>query len=337
MKKKILSLILVASMVVCMAACGSAGGAGEKKADTPKAEAKAADTNGDGKVIVGYIQKNLTDPFQAKCIDAVQKGLDGMVKDGTIDEWTGVLDGNTDASRQVDLANDCISKGCDIVIMVPAEAEASDAALIAMNKAGIKVIEVNALTDSYKDLCFAYYVSDDVQGGEMLAQWVLDNCPSGGKYVHCTGVIGNSAQINRGKGINNLMSKHPEFKMVSEPDTQWQGNLAANAATDAIAQYGKELVAIICDNDDMSSAAQRACNDAGRKDIICVGIDGNENPLQMVKSGELKATILQDGVGQCQGALNAIKALCEGKGNTVKSDPIPFVLITSENVDNYLK
>ncbi len=362
MKKKVLAVIMSAAMVMSLTACGEAA-APAPAADAPAAEAEApaeeapaedaapaeeaapadasaeaagGDVNGDGKIIVGYISKNLTDPFHAPINEYAQTTLDQMVTDGVIDEWTGILDGETDPNKQIDRASDCISKNCDYVIMLPAESEASDPALLNLVDAGIKVIEVNSKTASCDDKAIAYCGSDDVQAGEMLAQWVLDNCPNGGKYVHCTGVLGNSAQIDRGQGIQNIMKDHPEFEMVSEPDTQWKGDLAANAATDAIAQYGDELVAVICDNDDMSSAAQRACNDAGRKDIICVGVDGNQNPLQMVKDGELGATVLQDGVGQITAGIDVIKACVEGKDYDA-APVIPFVLITKDNVDQYLK
>lgn len=85
----------------------------------------------------------------------------------------------------------------------------------------------------------------------------------------------------------------------------------------------------------MSSAAQRAANDAGRSDIICVGVDGNQNPLQMVKNGELGATVLQDGVGQLSAGIEVIKASIEGR-EFDKEPVIPFVLVTIENVDQYL-
>ena len=101
-------------------------------------------------------------------------------------------------------------------------------------------------------------------------------------------------------------------------------------------QYGDELVAIICDNDDMSSAAQKTCNDAGRTDICCVGVDGNQNPLQMVKDGEMGATVLQDGPAQVGGAIEMIKTCLAGE-EPQKEIAIPFVLVTAENVDQYLK
>ena len=86
----------------------------------------------------------------------------------------------------------------------------------------------------------------------------------------------------------------------------------------------------------MSSAAQKACNDAGRTDIVCVGVDGNENPLQMVKDGEMGATVLQDGPGQVGGAIDLIKKAINGE-TTEKEVMIPFVLVTKDNVDEYLK
>ena len=134
---------------------------------------------------------------------------------------------------------------------------------------------------------------------------------------------------------SKFMKDHPEFEKVGEPDTQWDGNLAANATSDAIAQYGEELVAVICDNDGMSSAAQKMANDSGREDIICIGVDGVEVPMQMVKEGTLKATVLQDGVGQITGAIDVLRAIL--KGESYDPNPvIPFVLITSDNVDQYL-
>ena len=59
------------------------------------------------------------------------------------------------------------------------------------------------------------------------------------------------------------------------------GSKAVNAVDDYLAQYGDELKAVICDNDDMSSAAQAECNAKGREDIVCIGVDGNQGPLTL--------------------------------------------------------
>ena len=55
----------------------------------------------------------------------------------------------------------------------------------------------------------------------------------------------------------------------------------------------------------------------------------------MIKDGELGATVLQDAAGQVNAGIDAIVASI--KGETVeKNYTVPFVLVTSENVDDYL-
>lgn len=170
--------------------------------DETAAAAPGGDVNGDGKIVVGYISKNLVDPFHAPINDAAEEQLQAMVDDGTIDEFTGILDGNTDGAKQCDLAQDCLNMACDYVIILPAEAVASDPAVTALNDAGVKVVVVNSKTDSTDDLALTYCGSDDVYAGQLMAEYVMEQVPDGGVYVHLQGVIGNSAQIQRGEGLS---------------------------------------------------------------------------------------------------------------------------------------
>ena len=349
--KKVLAVLLASLMVLSLAACGSSGSSDETTAAPEttagtqaegESESEAtggyADVNGDGKITVGYISKNLTDPFHGPINAYAEERFEALKSEGVIDDWTGVLDGQTLPDVQINCANDCITMGCDYVFILPCESAGSDPAVTQMADAGIHVIVLNSKTTSTDDRAILYSGSNDVQAGEMMANWVLEQCPDGGKYIHCNGILGNSAQIDRTQGIENIMSQHPEFEMVANEDTQWQGTLAATATENAIAQYGDELVAVICDNDDMSSAAQSAAIAAGRPDIICVGVDGNQTPLEMIKAGELGATVYQDGVGQLTAAIDAMVESIENDAAPAEKEiMVDFVLVTSENVDEYLK
>lgn len=338
MKKKMVSVLLCAAMVgMTIMGCSTKEAKTEdtKTEDTKTEGEKLGDVNGDGKIVVGYISKNIVDPFHAPINDHAKKTLDGLKKDGTIDDWTGILDGETDAGKQIDRADECIAKKCDYVILLPAESTASDPAVTKLNDEGIKVIVVNSKTDSTDDMAMAYCGPDDVEAGEMMAKWIAEQVPDGGKYAHFQGIIGNSAQIQRGEGIENILKDDKKFESVGDFPCEWQADKAANVATDMMNKYGNDLKAIICDNDDMSSAAQKVCNDAGRKDIVCVGVDGNQNPLEMVKAGEMGATVLQDGKGQVQAAIELIQKAIKGE-TTEKEVMVPFVLVTKDNVDEYL-
>lgn len=362
MKRKIATTLMVFAMVLSMAACASGGTNDTKKsADTASGTPKSADTaskttsntkksadtsidktasggdlNGDGKIIVGYISKNTVDVFHATLNGAAQERLDALVADGTINEWTGILDGNTDGAKQCDLAQDCINYPCDYVIILPAESAASDPAVTSMTEAGIGVVVVNSATDSTNTLALAFAGSDDVYAGELMGNYVMEKVKDGGVFVHCQGIIGNSAQIQRGEGIANTIEKDSKWKKAADVPCDWDASKAVNTVDDYLAQYGNDLKAVICDNDDMSSAAQAECNAKGRSDIVCIGVDGNQGPLQMIKEGTLGATVLQDAAGQVNAGIDAIVASI--KGETVEKNYIvPFVLVTSDNVEQYLK
>ena len=58
----------------------------------------------------------------------------------------------------------------------------------------------------------------------------------------------------------------------------------------------------------------------------------------MIKDGELGATVYQDGVGQLGAAIDAIvESINSGSAPAEKEIMVDFVLVTSENVDEYLK
>ena len=140
--------------------------------------------------------------------------------------------------------------------------------------------------------------------------------------------------MQRTEGVHNVMDAASGWKMLDEQDANWQGDKASTFTSDWINLYGDELNAIICDNDDMAVASKVACIEAGRSDIVVIGVDAIESALEMVASGEGDATVFQDGNGQGAGAVEAAVAVAQGK-EVEKYPWIPFVLVTSENISEY--
>jgi inositol transport system substrate-binding protein len=289
----------------------------------------------EGEWIVAYIAKNTVDAFHATINVAATRELNALKASGKIANWY-LLDGLTDPITQNNLLEDAINMGADIVIMLPAEAAGCAPMLVRAQEVGLPVIVVNSKTDNTDELATAYVGSNDVQAGEMMAQFVMDQLPQGGGWAHLQGIIGNSAQIERGIGIHKLLDNQPNWTMLEEQSAEWQAEKAVRFAEDWLTKFGDKLNAIICDNDDMSSAVQAAMNAAGRSDIVCIGVDGNVGPLTMVKNGELRATIYQDGAGQVLKAIELAMKVLAGE-EVPKETMIDFVLVTQENVDQYLK
>lgn len=286
------------------------------------------------KKVIGVIQKNTTDAFHLTINTAAIEALDALKEKGEISDYR-LYDGKTDPITQVDLMEMAINEGCDVVIVLPAEAAGCDPILERGAEEGIPVVVVNSKTNNTDELSAAYVGSDDVFAGELMAKFVQEKLPEGGGYAHLMGVIGNSAQIQRTEGIHNIMDNDPKWKLLAEQGADWQGEKAVKFTGDWLQMFGKDLNAIICDNDDMSSAVKAYCITEGRADIVCIGVDGNAGPMQMVAAGELDATVFQDGASQIRKGVEVAVDLLNGK-EVEKEYMIPFVLITLENVNDYM-
>jgi len=316
--KRVSAVVLALCLVLGIVVCTDVGAQAAKKP-----------------IKVAYIAKNTVDAFHATLNGAAKASLDALVAKGTIASWQ-LYDGLTDPMTQVSLIEDAINSGANFVILLPAESQGSAPVVTRCSKAGIPIIVVNSQTNNTADLATAFVGSNDVQAGEMMAKYIEEQIPAGGKYAHMMGIVGNSAQQQRGQGIANVMGKDKKWASVGDYAADWSADKAVQFATDVLTKYGTQVKSIICDNDDMSSAVQAYCNSVNRKDIVCIGVDGNAGPLAMVKKGTLRATVLQDGAAQVNAAIALIPEILAGK-TVQKSIMVPFTLITSKNVDKYLK
>lgn len=332
--KKVFALWMVLCLALGLVACGggSSSSAAASKAEPASTEstAKAGEP-----IVVGWLQKNMTNVFETVINGGGEAVLEKYKADGIIDDYI-LLDGNTDPSTQISQAQDLINYGVSVAIIQPAEADGSAPCLEILTEAGIPVVVVNAKTTNTEKLAAAYVGSYDVNAGEIMGQYIIDTCGETGSYCHLQGVLGNSAAMERTEGIHNILDKATGWKLLDEQSAEWQGDRASKFTQDWISLYGEELTAIVCDNDDMSVAAKLACIEAGREDIVVIGVDAIDSALQMVSTGELNATVFQDGAGQ--GATAVELAVKVAQGETVEKEHwIDFKLVTKENIKEFYK
>ena len=257
--KKLTALFMASVMAVSLTACGS--GSQEPAATTPEAEAATtapagADASAKTEaetvkpVKIGWLQKNQSNAFELVINGGGEELLEQAKADGIVEEYY-LLDGQTDPSIQVSQMTDLVNLGVDAVIMQPAELDGSAPVVDICHEAGIPIVLVNSLT-SNSDQCEGLSISNDVEAGELLANFVLEQLGDTGKYAHLQGIIGNTAAIQRTEGIHNVMDKQDGWELLEEQSAEWSGDKASRFAQDWIALYGNELNAILCDNDDMA-------------------------------------------------------------------------------------
>ena len=338
MKKTTIALLLAAAMT--LAGCGgkaeapaSTGGddAGtEAPAETGGDDAEAPAQSGakdNADITIGFSSKDNSDTFVAAIADAAQARADELgVK-------LVMYDAGGDVNKQISDVETMIAQKVDAVIVIPQSVEGSAPVVGKCNDAGIPIIIDNG---DIADTNFTAFVGcTDQESGEILGQWFVDNVEKGSKVCIIEGPMGQSGQVGRYAGFEAVgMLEH--FEVLSTQTANWKRDEAMALVEDWITQYGEDLKAIICENDDMGLGALSACKAAGRSDIVVGGVDGLDDAVAAVKAGEYGISVLQDSQGQ--GAVGVDVALQIIKGEEYEKDTrIPFRAITAENVDAYLE
>jgi len=124
--------------------------------------------------------------------------------------------------------------------------------------------------------------------------------------------------------------------VVYELTANWTTDEAL-AVVETWLSSGKEINAIVAQNDGMAMGALKAVEDAKMEDKILVyGLDATDEALAAVKDGRLKATVSQSTTLQGLKAMEAAVDLVNGK-EVAPEILVDFTLITKDNVDEFLK
>lgn len=309
--KKLALLTVAAVCLLALAACGNNGG---------------SDNDGNT-VTLGFQVYGLQGEYATQLTDAMkEKAKDLGVK-------LIVMDGNYDVSTAISQLRNLETQKVDAIIVNPIDETALNDTVNQIVDGGIPVLGVNAFLTAEKLVTFVG--SPDVVAGEMEAQQIMDAIGGKGNVVILEGPIGQTGQVGRKEGIYNVLKKYPDVKVIAEKTANWSRAEAMTIMENWIQTYGKDIKAVIAQNDEMAIGALNALDGRGMKDVPVVGVDGVHDALQAVKEGKMTATVFQNAKKQGETVIEmAIKA---AKGETIdKQYQIPFELVTKDKADQYL-
>jgi ribose transport system substrate-binding protein len=261
-------------------------------------------------------------------ITAGKEGMDTYAKANDIElVWNSA---NDDVSTQASQVDSLINQGVEAIIVVPVQADSLAPQVAAAKAKKIPLLAVNAELNS-PDLS-GNVQPDDVAAGAQEMQMMADKLGGKGNIVILQGPLGGSGEINRGKGIDQVLAKYPSIKVLAKDTANWKRDQSVNKMKNWISSFGNQIDGVVSENDDMGLGALQALKEAGRTGVPIVGIDGIEDGLNAVKSGEFIGTSLQNGTVELSAGLAVANALV--KGEKVKTDPV-YVMpaITKDNVD----
>lgn len=294
-------------------------------AGDPSAQANA--TKGKDNITVGVSVYDMS-----SFVSQGKEGIDAYAAANNITVlWNSA---NLDVNTQANQVDQFINQKVDAILVNPVQAGSLEPQVAAASAAGIPFIDVNASlkNDSLK----GSVQPDDVAAGAQEAQMMADKLGGKGNVVILQGPLGGSGEIDRGKGIDQVLAKYPEMKVLAKDTANWKRDEAVNKVKNWISAFGDKIDGVISQNDDMGLGALQALKEAGKTGVPIVGIDGIEDGLKAVKSGEFIGTSLQHGTVEMAAGLAVAFKLA--KGEKIDAKPIYMMpAITKDNVDDALK
>ncbi len=240
---------------------------------------------------------------------------------------------NLDVNTQANQMDQLINAGVDAIVVVPVQADSLQPQVAAAKAKGVPIIPVNAELNN-PDIS-GNVQPDDVKAGEAEMQMMADKLGGKGNIVVLQGPLGQSGQTNRQKGIENVLAKYPDIKVLAQDTANWKRDEAVNKAKNWISAYGDDIDGVVAQNDDMGLGALQALKESG-KTVPIVGIDGIEDGLKAVESGDFIGTMLQNGTVELSAGLAVAAAVA--KKEEINTKPVYIMpMITKDNVDVAMK
>ena len=267
MKRRILAVIMAATMVLGLTACGGA-----------KEEA-AATSGGSGDLIkVGIINN---DPNESGYRTANDKDMKEMFTEANGYEASFAYSLKND--EQITAAQKFIQDGVDYLLLSAADTAGWDSVLKDAQDAGIKVILFDRTIDADPSLYEASIVSDMAKEGETAVEWLKGQNLSEYKVIHLQGVMGSAAQQGR-SGALDAAAAELGWTLVTQQTAEWNAEKAQQIVQSVI-DSGESFNVIYAENDDMAKGAVAALDKANishgvGKDVVIMGFDCNKWALE---------------------------------------------------------
>jgi simple sugar transport system substrate-binding protein len=285
MKKKFLAAVMVASMVLGLAACGSdsstTGGSASTTESSAAAtsEAAASTSSSSGELIkVGIINN---DPNESGYRTANDKDLQAMfTKENGYDASFAYSLKN---DEQITAAQKFIQDGVDYLLLSAADTAGWDSVLQDAKDNGVKVILFDRTIDASEDLYEASIVSDMDKEGQTAVEWLKSQGLSEYNIIHIQGTMGSAAQIGRSGALDDAVASEG-WNLVTQQTASWNAETAQQIVQGVI-DSGASFNVIYAENDDMAKGAVAALDKANishgvGKDVIVMGFDCNQWALQ---------------------------------------------------------
>lgn len=330
--KKIMVIVLCLALAVALVACSStpAEPATEESTTAPSAEATtSADASGVSNDSDKHYKFGFTEWGAGDFFDAVYAPIEEAV---TANGDTIIhLEGQADSNAQLQIVEDFISQGVDLVFFNPVDSEACRPAVEALVEAGIPVVNFDSAVVNIEQVD-TFIATDNFKAGQLAAEALKKDFPDGGK-VAVLDLPVNTAATDRADGFLDGI-KDSNFEVVAQLDAGGKPEKGLEITND-ILQANDDLVAIFAINDESGMGAYAAVVAAG-EDVAIYGVNGGpEAKAEISKNTVYRATAAQSPINIGKASVEAAYKILNGE-NVEKEIYIEPFIIDRDNVKDYL-
>jgi len=295
--KRLLSVALV--LVLVAAAPVFAGGASED----------------DGEITIAFLFQDLETEFWV----AGHKAITDTLRDA------GVIvierNANEDANRQLEQTRDVIAQGVDGIIIIPQDGESALTIISEANDAGVPIAVFNRPPSSEEGDAIVVVANNEVIA-EAAVEHMAAKARELGRPVTpaiMVGDLGDPNAVGRRQGFMNVIAKYPELWTGPpiEIPTKWDSNTALANLQSAI-QANPDIDFLFTSSDFLFPVIRSVLAPLGKwqvigdpDHVILGGLDGDITACELLDTGYLDATGVQNLFAEAEMALDAILAAIE--------------------------
>ncbi|NLG85350.1 MAG: sugar ABC transporter substrate-binding protein [Firmicutes bacterium] len=246
---------------------------------------------------------------------------------------------NGDENLQNSQAENLITQGVDVLVVIAQNGETASAIVNSAHKSKVPVIAYDRLI---KNCDLDLYVSfDSVKVGELMAEYVCRLRPSGNYFIINGSPTDNNAHLVR-QGFYNVLKKYPKIKVVFEQwCDSWSPEKALKHVENGLTQFKNDVQVILCANDGTCGGAVQALAEqklAGK--VLTTGQDAELAACKRIVAGTQAVTIYKPIKKLALAAAKATAELAAGKTpseinekvNNGRSD-VPSIMLMPIQVD----
>jgi ribose transport system substrate-binding protein len=281
---------------------------------------------GGGEAQVALAISTLQNPFFVTLRDGAQETADEAGVELL------VSDAQDDAQTQADDIQNFITQGVDVIVINPVDSAAIVTSVEAANQADIPVVTVDRAAEGGE--ISAHIASDNVQGGQMAGEYLVEEIGESGQVAQLEGIAGTSAARDRGEGFQQAVDAASGIDVVATQTANFDRDEGFTVAQN-IFQGNPDLAGVFAQNDEMALGAVEAAREAGiLQDLVIVGFDAVPDALEAIEAGDMAATIAQQPDLMGRESVEAAAALIDGE-DVEAEQLIEVKLVTQDNVSEF--